>query len=119
MRGMDVSETGMDRRGEKNVKEETLMAVALDAGAEDIREEDDNNYEIITAPEDFEAVKKSLADAGIPLGDAEVTMLPQSYVSLSGKEAELMLKLMDALDDSDDVQKVYTNADIADDEMPG
>lgn len=103
----------------KDVKEETLMAVALDAGAEDIREEDDNNYEIITAPEDFEAVKKSLADAGIPLGDAEVTMLPQSYVSLSGKEAELMLKLMDALDDSDDVQKVYTNADIADDEMPG
>ncbi len=103
----------------KAVKEEILMAVALDAGAEDIREEDDDNYEIITAPEDFEAVKKSLADAGIPVGDAEVTMLPQSYVSLSGKDAEKMLKLMDALDDSDDVQKVYTNADIADDVMPG
>lgn len=103
----------------KTVKEDTLMAVALDAGAEDIREEDDNDYEIITAPEDFEAVKKSLVDAGISVGDAEVTMLPQSYVSLSGKDAEKMLKLMDALDDSDDVQKVYTNADIADDAMPG
>lgn len=102
-----------------DVQEDTLMAVALDAGAEDIREEDDDNYEIITVPEDFEAVKKSLADAGIPIGDAEVTMLPQSYVSLSGKDAELMLKLMDALDDSDDVQKVYTNADIADDAMSG
>lgn len=103
----------------KAVKEDILMAAALDAGAEDIREEDDNDYEIITAPEDFEAVKKSLADAGILVGDAEVTMLPQSYVSLSGKDAEKMLKLMDALDDSDDVQKVYTNADIADDAMPG
>jgi YebC/PmpR family DNA-binding regulatory protein len=101
----------------KDVQEDALMAAALDAGAEDVREEDDDNYEIITAPEDFDAVKKALEDAGIPIGDAEVTMLPQSYVSLTGKDAELMLKLMDALDDSDDVQKVYTNADIADDAM--
>lgn len=99
----------------KDVQEDALMAAALDAGAEDVREEDDDNYEIIAAPEDFDAVKKALEDAGIPIGDAEVTMLPQSYVSLTGKDAELMLKLMDALDDSDDVQKVYTNADIVDD----
>ncbi len=99
------------------VKEDVLMAAALDAGAEDIREDDDDNYEIITAPEEFETVKQSLEDAGIAAGDAEVTMLPQSYVSLSGKEAEQMIKLMDALDDSDDVQKVYTNADIADDAL--
>lgn len=103
----------------KDTQEDTLMAAALDAGAEDVREEDDDNYEIITAPEDFDAVKKALEDAGIPIGDAEVTMLPQSYVSLSGKDAELMMKLMDALDDSDDVQKVYTNADIADDAITG
>jgi YebC/PmpR family DNA-binding regulatory protein len=103
----------------KDVQEDALMAAALDAGAEDVREEDDDNYEIITAPEDFDAVKKALEDAGIPIGDAEVTMLPQSYVSLTGKDAELMLKLMDALDDSDDVQKVYTNADIADDAIAG
>jgi transcriptional/translational regulatory protein YebC/TACO1 len=101
------------------VKEDVLMAAALDAGAEDILEDDMENYEILTAPEDFEAVKKSIIEAGIPLGDAEVTMLPQSYVRLSGKEAEQMVKLMDALDDSDDVQKVYTNADIADDALPG
>ena len=101
----------------KDAQEDALMAAALDAGAEDVREEDDDNYEIITAPEDFDAVKKALEDAGIPIGDAEVTMLPQSYVNLTGKDAELMLKLMDALDDSDDVQKVYTNADIADDAM--
>jgi YebC/PmpR family DNA-binding regulatory protein len=99
------------------VKEDILMAAALDAGAEDILEDDTENYEILTAPEDFEAVKKSMEEAGIPLGDAEVTMLPQSYVRLSGKEAEQMVKLMDALDDSDDVQKVYTNADIADDAL--
>jgi YebC/PmpR family DNA-binding regulatory protein len=103
----------------KDAQEDALMAAALDAGAEDVREEDDDNYEIITAPEDFDAVKKALEDAGIPIGDAEVTMLPQSYVSLTGKDAELMLKLMDALDDSDDVQKVYTNADIADDAIAG
>lgn len=103
----------------KDAQEDALMAAALDAGAEDVREEDDDNYEIITAPEDFDAVKKALEDAGIPIGDAEVTMLPQSYVSLSGKEAEQMMKLMDALDDSDDVQKVYTNADIADDAITG
>jgi YebC/PmpR family DNA-binding regulatory protein len=103
----------------KDTQEDALMAAALDAGAEDVREEDDDNYEIITAPEDFDAVKKALEDAGIPIGDAEVTMLPQSYVSLSGKDAELMMKLMDALDDSDDVQKVYTNADIADDAITG
>lgn len=103
----------------KDTQEDALMAAALDAGAEDVREEDDDNYEIITVPEDFDAVKKALEDAGIPIGDAEVTMLPQSYVSLSGKDAELMMKLMDALDDSDDVQKVYTNADIADDAITG
>ena len=101
------------------VKEDVLMAAALDAGAEDILEDDVDNYEILTAPEDFEAVKKSMEDAGIRVEDAEVTMLPQSYVRLSGKEAEQMVKLMDALDDSDDVQKVYTNADIADDALPG
>lgn len=103
----------------KDAQEDSLMAAALDAGAEDIREEDDDNYEIITAPEDFDAVKKALETAGIPIGDAEVTMLPQTYVSLTGKDAELMLKLMDALDDSDDVQKVYTNADIDDDAITG
>ncbi len=99
--------------------EDTLMSVALDAGAEDIRDDDEKNFEIITLPEDFEAVKAALEKASIPLVDAEVTMLPQTYVSLKGKEAEQMFKLMEALDDSDDVQKVYTNADIPEEVMMG
>jgi YebC/PmpR family DNA-binding regulatory protein len=95
------------------VSEEALMEAALDAGAEDVRE-DDGNFEIITAPEDFEAVKEAVEAASIPYIDAEVTMLPQTTANLQGKQAEQMLRLMDALDDCEDVQKVYTNADIPD-----
>ena len=97
----------------KAVDEEALMEAALDAGAEDIRE-DDSNFEVITAPEDFEGVKAAIDAAAIPYSVAEVTMLPQSTTFLKGKEAEQMVKLMEALDDCDDVQKVYTNADIPD-----
>ena len=95
----------------KAVEEEALMEAALDAGAEDIRE-DDSNFEIITAPEDFEAVKSAIDCSSIPYLVAEVTMLPQSTTFLKGKEAEQMVKLMEALEDCDDIQKVYTNADI-------
>jgi len=95
----------------KAVDEESLMETALDAGAEDIRE-DNSNFEVITAPEDFEAVKAAIDSASIPYIVAEVTMLPQSTTFLKGKEAEQMIKLMEALEDCDDVQKVYTNADI-------
>jgi YebC/PmpR family DNA-binding regulatory protein len=94
--------------------EETLMTAALEAGAEDIREEDTENFEIITPPDAFEDVKAALDEAGIAYENEEVTMLPQTYINLSGKEAEQMYKLMDALDDTDDVQRVYTNADIPD-----
>jgi YebC/PmpR family DNA-binding regulatory protein len=100
----------------KDVDEEKLMSVALDAGAEDIRDEEED-FEVITPPEDFETVKKALEDASIPYTDSEVTMLPQSYVSVTGKAAEQMYKLMEALEDNDDVQKVYTNADIAEDSL--
>ena len=97
----------------KAVDEEALMEAALDAGAEDIRE-DDSNFEVITAPEDFEAVKSAIDSASIPFIVAEVTMLPQSTTFVKGKEAVQMVKLMEALEDCDDVQKVYTNADIPD-----
>ncbi len=93
--------------------EETLMEHALEAGAEDIREEGEL-FEIITAPEDFETVREALDAANIAHSDAEITMLPQTTTLLQGKEAEQMLRLMDNLDDCDDVQKVYTNADIPD-----
>ncbi len=93
------------------IDEDSLMEVALEAGAEDVRE-DDSNFEVITAPEDFEAVKAAIDEKEIPCLDAEVTMLPQTATSLQGKEADQMIRLMDMLDDCEDVQKVYTNADI-------
>jgi YebC/PmpR family DNA-binding regulatory protein len=94
--------------------EDTLMEVALEAGAEDVRE-DNSNFEVITAPEDFEDVLTAIQTAGIATIEGEVTMLPQSTTNLAGKEAEQMIRLMDMLEDCDDVQKVYTNADIPDD----
>lgn len=91
--------------------EDQLMEIAIDAGAEDVRE-DNGNFEIITEPEDFEAVKTALENGAIPYLVGEITMLPQSTANLEGKEAEKMVRLMEALDDCEDVQKVYTNADI-------
>ena len=93
--------------------EDRLMEIALEAGAEDIRDETDS-FEVISAPEDFEAVKAALDEAEIPYADAEVTMLPKTTVNLEGKDAEQMMRLMESLDDCDDVQKVHTNADIPD-----
>jgi YebC/PmpR family DNA-binding regulatory protein len=96
---------------QSTVDEDTLMETALEAGAEDIREDNDN-YEVITEPGDFEAIKEAIDQASISYIDAEVTMLPQNTTDLTGKEAEQMLRLMEMLEDCDDVQKVYTNADI-------
>lgn len=93
------------------VNEEVLMETSIEAGAEDVRE-DEGGFEIITAPEDFETVKAALEAASIPFIEAEVTMLPQTTADLKGKEAEQMVRLMGSLEDCDDVQKVYTNADI-------
>lgn len=98
----------------KKADEETVIALALEAGAEDVKSsEGEDNYEIITDPHDFDKVKKFL-EKNIELAHAEVTMLPQSYIKLEGKEAEQMARLMEALDDHDDVQNVYANFDIPD-----
>ncbi len=94
--------------------EDALMEVALDAGAEDVRE-DGENFEVITEPTDFEDVRSAIEEAGITTIAAEVAMLPQTVTPVAGKEAEQMVRLMDALEDCDDVQKVYTNADLPDD----
>jgi transcriptional/translational regulatory protein YebC/TACO1 len=95
------------------VTEERLMEAALEAGAEDVTEEDEG-FVVLTAPSAFEAVKKTFDDAGLKYQTAELTMLPQTYVPLEGKTAEQMLRLMNALEDSDDVQNVYANFDIPD-----
>jgi transcriptional/translational regulatory protein YebC/TACO1 len=98
------------------VDEERLMEVALDAGAEDI-EESDKEYEVTTDPQRLDAVKKALEGAGIKYQLAELTMYPQSTVQLDGKHAEQMLRLMEQLEEHDDVQKVYANFDIPDSVM--
>lgn len=100
----------------EGVDEDTLMELALEAGAEDVREEE-STFEVITDPADFEAVRDAINAAGISAIMAEVTMLPQTYANLEGKQAEQMLRLMEMLDDCDDVQKVHTNADIPDELM--
>jgi len=98
--------------------EETLMDIALEAGAEDIRDEGDV-FEIITTPEEFDAVKDAIDKAEIKHQLAEITMLPQNMTAVEGKEAEQMIRFMDALDDCDDIQKFYTNADIPDEAFDG
>ena len=98
------------------VEEDRLLSLALDAGAEDVKV-DEKTYEVLTAPHDFEAVRKAITDAKIDPSLAEVTSVPQNYVKLDGKNAEQMLKLMEVLDEHDDVQKVHANFDIPDEVM--
>ena len=88
-----------------------LMMEALDAGAEDFREEEDS-YEIITDPESLKDVEKALRDLGLPMAQAEVTMIPQTYTTLTNdKDKASLQRILDLLDESDDVQDVYTNWD--------
>ena len=98
------------------VEEDKLLSLALDAGAEDVKV-DEKTFEVITEPHDFETVKKALTDAKIESSLAEVTFVPQNYVKLQEKAAEQMLKLMEILDEHDDVQKVHANFDIPDEIM--
>jgi YebC/PmpR family DNA-binding regulatory protein len=96
--------------------EDRLMEVALEAGATDVKDSG-KEFEVVTEPPGFEEIKKAIESAGFKCNFAEVTMVPQTSVQLTGKEAEQMLRLMEGLEDSDDVQKVYANFDIADEEM--
>jgi YebC/PmpR family DNA-binding regulatory protein len=98
------------------VDEEKLMDAALEAGAQDVRETD-KEYEVTCEPGDFENVRKQLEQVRLKPLYAEITMVPQSTVKLSGKEAQQMLRLMESLEDSDDVQHVYANFDISDAEL--
>jgi len=93
--------------------EDAVLEAALEAGAEDMQN-DETCYEIRTAPGDLEAVKKSLEAAGVAYDSAEVTMLPQTRVTLTENEAQQVLRLMDALEELEDVQQVYANFDIPD-----
>jgi len=96
-----------------DVSEDRVLEVALDAGAEDMQS-DDSSFEIHTASADLQAVRQALDGAGIPYESAELTMLPQTRVTLGEKEAQQVLRLMDALEELEDVQQVYANFDIPD-----
>lgn len=96
----------------ESVTEDQLFDIAIDAGAEDVIAED-NDLVVITNTDDFENVKTVLKDSGLEYDESEVTMVPQSNVKIDGKEAERMIRLMEALEDSDDVQNVYANFDIS------
>ena len=88
--------------------EDALMEIVMDAGAEDF-DSDDETFEITAAPEDFDAIEKVLGEKGIETATAEITQVPDNTVKLSGSDAEKMQKLLDALDENDDVQNVYGN----------
>lgn len=102
----------------KTIDEDTLLSIALDAGVEDVKNDPkEDNYELLLSPENLKDVKASLEASGINISLAEVTMLPKNYISIEGEDAEKMLRLMDALEDHDDVQNVYANFDIPDEAM--
>src|SRR5512136_1962087 len=124
--GGNLGETGcvgwmFERKGyfvvEKSAAdEEKLLELALGAGADDMRE-DGSNFEILTAPESFDAVRAALDSAKVATAAAEVSMMPQNYVKLEGKNAQTMLKLMEALEDHEDIQNVWANFDIDESEL--
>jgi YebC/PmpR family DNA-binding regulatory protein len=98
------------------VDEDKLLSVALDAGADDMND-DESAWEIISAPDSFEVVRDAVKGLGIEPTSAAVAMIPQNYVKLQGKDANQMIKLMEALDDHDDVQNVWANFDIEEKEI--
>ncbi len=96
------------------IGEDALMEMALEAGAEDVRDDGDN-FEVISKPADFEGVKEALEKAAITFDMAQITKVPKNSVPVDGETAEKLIRLLDALDDLDDVQKVHNNADLPDD----
>jgi YebC/PmpR family DNA-binding regulatory protein len=111
--GWMFEKKGVIRVEAKGVDEEALLSAALEAGAQDMRQEE-GTFEILTAPreKEFEAVRAAITRGKFSIGSAEITMVPQSTVKLDGKPAEQMLRLMEELEDHDDVQNVYANFDI-------
>mgnify|MGYP002633145629 CR=1 FL=1 len=103
-----------DRRGQLNfapgVDEEALVELAIEAGAADVDIGEDGSVEVLTTPEDFLAVKDALSKAGVEAENAEIAMIPQNYTELDADAAEKVMRLVDSLEDLDDVQNVYTNA---------
>jgi YebC/PmpR family DNA-binding regulatory protein len=100
----------------EKANEDKMLSIVLDAGAEDLRD-DGEAWEVLTPPESFEAVREALVKEGVTPDSAEVGWVPQNYVKLSGNQAAQMLRLVEALEEHDDVQKVSANFDIDEKEM--
>jgi YebC/PmpR family DNA-binding regulatory protein len=98
------------------VDEDKLLSVALDAGADDMND-DGSGWEIVSPPEAFDTVREAVKKLGVEPATAAIGMIPQNYVKLAGKEAQQMLKLMEAIEDHDDVQHVWANFDIEEKEI--
>ena len=96
--------------------EEKLMGAVLDAGADDLQD-DNENWEVLSAPDVFPAVREAVKQLGVEPASAEVSMIPQNHVKLEGKPAQQMIRLMDVLEDHDDVQHVWSNFDIEEKEI--
>jgi YebC/PmpR family DNA-binding regulatory protein len=124
--GGNLAETGavgwmFSRKGQiavpkEQASEDKMLSIVLDAGAEDLRD-DGPAWEVLTPPESFEAVRDALTKAGITPATAEVAWVPQNYIKLTGSAAQQMLKLIEALEEHDDVQHVFANFDIDEKEM--
>ncbi len=110
------SKRGLIAVERKGVDEDKVMEVALESGAEDVREAGDL-LEVVTPPDAFADVREALEKVSVPVASAEVTMVPASTVSVSGQSAQTLLKLLEALEDHDDVQSVSSNMDIAAEEL--
>ena len=95
--------------------EDVIMEAAIDAGADDVVSDDDGSIEVLTAPDNYEAVKAAMTTAGLEPGNAQLTMRASTSATLAVKEAGSMVKMLELLEDLDDVQEVYSNADISDD----
>jgi YebC/PmpR family DNA-binding regulatory protein len=98
------------------IEEEKLMSAVLEAGADDLQDDDDN-WEVFSAPDAFPAVHDAIKQLGVEPATAKVSMIPQNYVKLEGKPAQQMVKLMEALEEHDDVQNVSSNFDISEKEI--
>jgi YebC/PmpR family DNA-binding regulatory protein len=124
--GGNMAEAGavgwmFERKGEISLPKETasedkVMGIALDAGAEDLRD-DGSAWEVVTPPDAFEAVRDALVAAGMTPDSAEIGMVPKSYIKLSGQQAQQMIRLIDTLEEQDDVQHVYSNFDVDEKEL--
>ncbi len=124
--GGNMAEAGavgwmFERKGEISVSkeiasEDKIMGIALDAGAEDLRD-DGSAWEVVTPPDAFESVRDALVAGGITPESAEIGMVPKSYIKLSGQQAQQMIRLIDLLEEQDDVQHVYSNFDVDEKEL--